>query len=124
MHEKAAAKERPVAKGVQARKSHVTRAYHQRNEEIEERRRHRHGDHEDHSSAVHGEELIVRIGIEELTLGCGKLNPNEQCFESGNKKVHKGRDKIKHADALVVYGGDPTPDHRPSGDAFLRADAS
>ena len=72
---------------------------------------------------MHGEELIVRIGIEELTLGCGKLNPNEQCFESGNKKVHKGRDKIKHADALVVYGGDPTPDRRPSGDAFLRADA-
>jgi hypothetical protein len=44
---------------------------------------------------VHGEQFVVGLGLNQISLGCEKLNPQKGCEESADKKEKRDREEIK-----------------------------
>jgi len=81
---------------------------HQGDEEVAEHGgngRNQEKEHHDHS--VHGEKLVVSIGLDEVTGGSEQLEADEQREESTDEKEEGDGEEIKQRDALVVGGEQP-----------------
>ena len=67
-----------IAEGIQARKGDVASTAHQRNNvDTEPLKHHRHGKQENHGAAVHGEDLVVKVGpIKEFSgrISCSRMS--------------------------------------------------
>jgi hypothetical protein len=101
--------QRPQAEGVQAGEGDVTGTDLERQEVVAERRRHRHGEQEDHRRGVHREHLVVQIRREHGAVRTGELGSDEQGFDAADEKEHKGGDAVHDPDALVVDREQPRP---------------
>src|SRR5262249_47639173 len=97
----------PITKSIQTRERHVTRADLQRQDVIYEPKQKRHGDEENHGCAVHREELIERVGPNEVIVRHGQLQSDDQGFDSTNDEKEEAGQHVKNTDALVVYSGKP-----------------
>ena len=84
MQEQPAEREEPVAHGVETRERHVARADHQRNEVVGEADQRGHHDEEDHRRAVHGEDLVVRVGREDVPFGTRELEADEERLDAAD----------------------------------------
>ena len=85
------------------------------------RRNGRHQEEEDHDDAVHGEQLVVRIGGDEIRLRRQQLQPNEACERSTNKEEERNRDEVEHRDTLVISREQPAQQTMPRSGSYSSA---
>src|SRR5579884_1038005 len=111
-HEQAAEQHNPVAKSVQARESHIARAYHQRHDIVTKTNRHGHHEEEDHREAMHGEYLVIGLRVEDLAVRDRQLRANEQGLHATDQEKEKGGNDVHNADLFMIDGGQPLPDIR------------
>ena len=69
----------------------------------------RNEEEKDHDHAMHGEELVVSIGLHQVARGSQQLEADEQREEAANEKEERDGDEIEQRDALVVGGEQPRP---------------
>ena len=74
----AAQRTHPEAEGVQPGKGHIPRADHQRHKIVGESKQQRHADQENHSRAVHGEELIEQLRRNEVVVRDDELDADRR----------------------------------------------
>src|SRR5690606_5484624 len=87
----------------------------ERDDVVEEGHGDGHPDEEDHGRAVHREELIVQLRPDQVGVGDGELEADEQCLESADQQEEERGGTVQDADALVVYRRDPAPDSAAVG---------
>ena len=96
------------AQQIDARKRQVFGADHHGDEKIPQ-----HGgdgrnqEEEDHHLAVHGEELVVGVGLHQIARRGQQFQPDQQREESADKEEERNRNQIQQRDALVVRGQQP-----------------
>ncbi len=96
------------AQKINAREGQVLGADHQRDQEIAQHRRDgRDQEEKDHHLAVHGEELVVGVGLHQVAHRSQQLQPDQQGEKSSNKEEESNRKQIEQRDALVVDGKQP-----------------
>ena len=93
VQEEPAQEEHPVRERVEPGERHVPGADHQGDEVVEEGDRQRHQRQEHHAGAVHGEELVVALGAEELPVGPGQLEPDEEGLEPRDRGRRRARSR-------------------------------
>ena len=93
---------------VHPREREVLRADHQRDEEVPEHRRDRR-DHEeeDHHHAVHREELVVGLGLQDVARGRQQLEPDQRREQAAEREEERDADQVEDRDALVVRREQP-----------------
>ena len=99
----AADQETPVAIGAEPRERHVARAQHPGQQQDRDRLEHGHGKEEHHRRAVHGEELVIAVGVEEIILGHGKLGAHEHRQNTGAEHEKERGHGVPDADLGVVH---------------------
>jgi hypothetical protein len=57
-----------------------------------------------HQGAVHGEQLVVLLGGEELQPGGGELGPDEQRHQSADQEEAERGDQVEDGDVFGVGG--------------------
>src|SRR5438445_329054 len=65
---------------------------------------------EDHDLAVHGEELVIGICLDEIAGGCQEFQADEQSEKSADKKEERNGDQIEQRDTFVVSSEQPGAD--------------
>src|SRR3989441_564691 len=65
---------------------------------------------EDHDLAVHGEELVIGICLDEIAGGCQEFQADEQSEKSAAKKEERNGDQIEQRDTFVVSSEQPGAD--------------
>src|SRR5438093_3005422 len=107
VHEQPGEQEDPVAERVQSREGHVPRPDHERHEVVAESEQHRGHEEEDHGDAMHGEELVERLGPDERLVRPGELDPEQHRLDPGGEEEDEGRVAVPLPDPLVVDGVEP-----------------
>src|ERR1051325_6815530 len=97
----------PIAKRVQTRERHVTRADLQRQDVIYEPKQQRHGNQENHRCAVQGEKLVERVGRKQVIVRDGQLQADEKRFDSTEDEKEETGQHVENTDALVVHSCKP-----------------
>ena len=93
---------------VDAREGEVLRADHERDQEVPEHRRNaRDQEEEDHQHAVHREEAVVDVGLEEVALGRRELDADEDRHEAAEREEDADGDEVEDRDPLVVARQEP-----------------
>ena len=106
--DEAAEQEQPVAEHVEPRESHVGRADLQRHDHVAEAEEQRRREQQQHDRAVHREELVVELVVDDLHAGVGQLGPHQQRHHAGDQEPGERRPQVELADHLVVgRGQDP-----------------
>ena len=99
------------AQQVDAREGEIFGADHHRHKEVAEHGGNRRDqEEEDHHHAVHGEKLVVSIGLDEIAGGREQFEADEQGEESADEKEESDGDEIEQRDALVVGREQPRAD--------------
>ena len=70
----------------------------------------RNQEEEDHHHAMHGEELVIGIGLNQVARRGQQFEANEKREETSNKEEERDRREVKQRDALVVGGQQPGRD--------------
>ena len=96
------------AQQVDAREGKILRPDHERHQKISQHRRH-HWDQkeEHHDHAVHGEHLVIGVGLHQVALRRQQLEPDEHGKEAAEKEERRHRNQIEDRDPLVVGGQQP-----------------
>ena len=96
------------AQQVDAREGKILRPDHERHQKIAQHRRHdRDQEEEHHDHAVHGEHLVIGVGLHQVALRRQQLEPDEHGKEAAEKKERRHRDQVEDRDPLVVGGQQP-----------------
>ena len=92
-----------VAQEIQAGEGHIAGTDLQRDEKVAQHRRDR-GDQkeEDHHHPVHGEELVVGLGLDQIAFGRHQLKADHTGEKAAGQEEDRQRYQIEDADALVV----------------------
>ncbi len=96
------------AQQIDARESQVPGADHQRNQKIPQ-----HGgdggnqEKEHHHLAVHGEKLVVGVGLHQVARRGQQFQPDQQREKSANEEEESNGQQVKQRDALVIDGKQP-----------------
>ena len=99
------------AQQVDAREGEILGADHHRHEEVAEHGGNRRDqEEENHHHAVHGEQLVVGVGLHQIAGGREQFEADEQREEAADEKEERDRDQIEQRDALVVGGEKPRTD--------------
>ena len=107
-----------IAERVEARKGDVPGTDLEWDEVVREGGAQRDGDEEQHHDAVHGEHLVVGVRAEDLELGPGQLQADEQGVDAAHDEEHQAGSAVHDADLLVVDGEEPaTPPGAALGSA-------
>ena len=110
------------AQQVDAREGEILGADHHGHEEIAEHGGNRRDEEEeDHHHAVHGEELVVGVGLHQVAGGSEQLEADEQGEEAADEKEERDRDQVEKRDALVVGGQAATSRRRTPCSGSSRA---
>ena len=89
-------------------KREIARPDHDRDQEVAERDRNRGNEEaEDHHHTVHGEELVVGVGLEQVSCRSQQLETHQSGKDSTQKEHQADRHYIHNSDALVVSGQEP-----------------
>src|SRR5262249_20286887 len=93
---------------IQARERQVARADHERNEEVSEHGGNRRDqEEENHHDAMHREELVVRVGLDEVARRRQQLEPDADGEEAAQHEHGRDRDEVEKRDPLVVDREEP-----------------
>ena len=118
VQQNAAKRNEPETKSVQAREGHVARADLERHDIVGQAEEHRHGDEKNHRRAMHGEDHVVGVRLQQGIVRHGQLQPDEQRLDSAEDEEDQPRHHVKNADPLVIDGGEPR--HLPMLPLFRR----
>jgi hypothetical protein len=110
IQKQATQEERPVTHGVHAWEGHVPGADLERDHVVGEANRQRHDDEEDHRRAVHGEDLVVLVGRQDVPVGPGQLQPDEEGFGSADQEEGESGHRVEDSELLVIDGEEPAPE--------------
>src|SRR6266550_1734528 len=64
---------------------------------------------EHHDLAMHGEQLVVGVGLNQVARGSEQFETNEQSEQSADEEKERYRSQVEQRDALVVGGEQPRP---------------
>ena len=99
------------AQQVDAREGEILGADHHGHEEVAEHGGNRRDEEEeDHDHAVHGEKLVVGVGLDEVAGGGEQFEADEQREEAADEKEEGDGEQVEQRDALVVRGEEPRAD--------------
>ena len=102
----------PEGVGVQARERQVPRAQHP-GQEIDAHRLHdRHREQEHHHAAVHGEDLVVRVGAHQRVPRHRELRADDQREDAAEHEEQERGPEVEEPDARVVHVGERSPASR------------
>ncbi len=88
---------------IDAREGQVLGADHQGHQEIAQHGGDRGNQEEEHHHlAVHGEELVVSIGLHQVARRSQQLQPDQQGKKSSNEKEESDGQQVEQRDALVI----------------------
>ncbi len=118
MQQNAPKRNEPETKSVQTWESHVARADLERQDIVGQTEEHRHGDEKNHRRAMHGEDHVVVVRLQQGIVRHGQLQPNEERLDSGKDEEDQPRHHVEDADPLVIDGGEPR--HLPMLPLFRR----
>ena len=107
----AAQRAHPEAPGIQARKRHVARPDHQRNQIIGETKYDGHGSEEDHGRAMHGEQAIEDFGRDEVIVGDRQLGAHDRGFHATDHQEQDAVAEVHQPQPLVIDRDDPVVQH-------------
>src|ERR1043166_3871825 len=93
----------PIAKSVQARKRHVTRAELQWQDVIYEPKQQWHGNEENHRCAVQGEKLVERVRRNQVIVRHRQLQADNKRFDSTDDEKKEAGQHVENTDALVIH---------------------
>jgi hypothetical protein len=117
----AAEQQQPVRIGIEPREGDVARADHERDQIERDRFHHGHGEQEHHHAAVHGEQLVVSVGSDDVAVGPCELQAHHRGEQSGEHEERERREDEADADALVVDGREPADEPRFVGPSCFEA---
>ena len=100
-------RQQPEAPVVHAREGHVRRADHHRNLPVGEPDERRHDGAEHHDQAVHGGQLVEKLGLNDLQAGLEQLGPDGQRHHAPGQEHDEAEPQIHRADVFVVGGAYP-----------------
>ena len=63
---------------------------------------------ENHGHAMHREKLVVLLRRQKRHIRPGKLDAQEQRFDSADHEEKKGRNEVPHPDRFVIHCGEPS----------------
>ena len=64
---------------------------------------------------MHREDLVVRAGVEELTIGHDELRADQQCLDPTEQEEDESGRHVAETDDLVIDGAEPVDDRaRPA----------
>ncbi len=112
VQEQPAEEEHPVAEGIEPRKRHVPGADLERDDVVEKRRRQRHQREEQHRGAVHGEQLVKRLGTHEVAVRLGELRSDHQGLEPTDQEEGERGPEVEQPDPFVIDRGEPALETR------------
>ena len=93
---------------INAREGQILGADHHWHKEIAEGGRNRRDqEKEDHHHAVHGEELVVGVGIHQVALRGQQFQANQHGEDAAQGEHHGDGDQVEYGDAFVVLGEKP-----------------
>src|SRR5208337_652344 len=96
------------AQQVDAREGEIFGADHDRHQEVAQHGWHdRDQKEEHHDHAMHGEHLVIGIGLHQVTLRSEQFEPDEHGKKTAEEEEDRNRDQIKQRDPLVVGGQQP-----------------
>ncbi len=99
------------AREIEAGEGQIARADHQRNEEIAERRRDRGTEEEPyHDDAVHGEEPVVEVRLQQRAGRIDEMQPEQRGRRAADEEKERNRSEIQQRDPLVIMGQKPRAD--------------
>ena len=99
------------AQQVDLGKGQVLGAHHDRHQEIAQHRGHgRNQEEEHHVHAVHGEQFVVSIGLEQLAVGREQVQPDQRCKQAANEEEERDGKQVQDRDPLVVLRQQPRSD--------------
>jgi hypothetical protein len=105
---------------VDARERDVLGADHEGHEEIaEDRRDARDHEEEDHHDAVRREDLVVGLGLEDVSGRRQQLEPDQRRREAADREEDRDADQVHDRDPLVVDRQQPRP-HAVAGVQVIR----
>ncbi|GAA2805448.1 hypothetical protein GCM10010522_23910 [Kribbella solani] len=90
----------------------IGRADLHRHDDIGKANEQRGREQEQHDRAVHGEELVVHLFVDELQAWLGELGADDQRHHAADQEEAEGRDQVHLADHLVI-GCRQHPSDRP-----------
>ena len=100
----------PVPKGRQARKGHVARAQDLGQEPQGQPLQHGDGEEEHHDAAMHREDLIIQVHVQERALPRRQLRADHHGQHAADGEEHEGRHHEPQPDRAVVdRGEEPAP---------------
>ena len=97
----------PEAESIEARESHVARADLERHDVVGQPEEHRHGDEKNHRRAMHREDHVIGVRMQQGVVRNGQLQPNEQRFDPADDEENQPRHHVENADPLVIDRGEP-----------------
>jgi hypothetical protein len=106
VQENARQHEDPVRQRIQPGERHITGSQKQRPQVVAEARQDRAGIEEDHGEAVHGEQLIVGFGGQDLQIRMRQLHPHDQRLDSAGDQEHECRDDVADSDPFMIDTGE------------------
>ena len=96
------------AQQVDAREGQVLRADHQRDQKIPQHRGNRRNqEKENHDDAVHGEQFVVGLGGNQVTLRRQQVDADHHGKRAAQEKEQRDGNQVQQGDALVVGGEQP-----------------
>ena len=99
------------AQQVHSGKRHIFGADHQGHHEVANHRRHRRNqEEENHDDSVHGEQLVVGVGRDQVTRGRQQLQADHHGEESAQPEHRGDRDQVQDRDPLMIGGQQPRLD--------------
>ena len=107
-HQQSAGDVEIPAEQVDAREGEIPGADHDRDQEVAKDG----GDggdqeEEDHHHAVHGEEFVVGVGLDEIAGRGEELEADEEREDAADEEEERNAEQIQHRDALVVTRQEP-----------------
>ena len=107
-HENAAGNIAVPAQQIDFREGQIPCPNHQWDQKISQHSRHGgNQEEEDHDHAMHGEQLVIGIGLNQITGRSQQFQPDEQGKKSSNKEKERNRGEVQQGDTLVIGGEQP-----------------
>ena len=109
-----AEQEQPERQGVEPRKDHVGRADLQRDQVVRQAGHGRGGEQQHHDRAVHREQLVVALLVDQLEPRHRELAADHEREQAAEQEEPERGSQVQQPDPLVVRRGEPGQDRRPS----------
>ncbi len=95
---------------IESGKSDIARPQHHGQDKITQHRRNRRDEKKpDHEDAMDGEELVVSLGGDEVTLRRQEFDPHHGCGHARDEEKDDDRPKVKNPDAFMIGRQQPRP---------------